>query len=316
VYPSDPFDTRVMVVRPNGMPVAATVLAYHSNVAGTLSAQPVATPSALLPPAPPVTQAPGNEAMAVEWTDVSGATSYRVYRRAPGAEWKLRVTVTASAFTDTDVQNGERYTYAVQPVNASGPGSWGFTNIISTASASIPRAPDDVQVQPGNGALQVDWAPVAGATQYNLYTGSSQLGPFTYVGSTGDRLENRGQVPATNGVATWVVVSAYGAGVNGVASAEVSGIASAALPGQPSGSATATMTPGSVLLTWSPVSGAIDYRIHRRPANGGVTVLTTTATTTHTDTGLTTGGAYVYYVEARNAAGYGVWSVPLPVTAP
>lgn len=63
-----------------------------------------------------------------------------------------------------------------------------------------------------------------------------------------------------------------------------------------------TATPNSasqVGLSWTAVPNAIDYEIQRSFNNGGFAILTTVATTSHNDSGLTANTAYVYKVRAN-----------------
>jgi hypothetical protein len=313
---SDPYDTRAVINQTNGMPISALVYAVsEQNVYGDHSGEATGTPLASLPATPSVTLTAGNEAMGLDWPNVSGATSYRVYRRTSSTDWALQTTLTNSVFTDYDVQNGENVRYAVQAVNANGPGAWGFTSM-SLVNPALGRAPEDVRLQPGNGTLQVEWTPVPTATSYYVYTGTSALGPWSLVTAPAGMFESRSRVGATNGTPTFVRVVTLTAAGAGVASEPVSAAAAAALPITTYGSATAGGMPGRVTVTWSAVSGATAYHVWRRPSNGAPAEVTMTTLTSFADMGLISGSGYVYYVEAENGAGRGAWSDPMPATAP
>lgn len=87
----------------------------------------VGTPSV----APVVTAAPRDGAIALSWTSVPAAQSYRVYRGdgvrgcADGKE--LAATTTGTSFLDSGLRNGRSYAYHIVPVGPSatcfGPGS-------------------------------------------------------------------------------------------------------------------------------------------------------------------------------------------------
>ena len=76
---------------------------------------------------------------------------------------------------------------------------------------------------------------------------------------------------------------------------------------QPDTPTTLTAAAGDkqVSLSWSPVTGAAGYNIYRSTTSGGSysKIATGVTTTTYTDTGLTNGVTYYYYVKAVDSSG-------------
>jgi glucuronoarabinoxylan endo-1,4-beta-xylanase len=87
-----------------------------------------------------------------------------------------------------------------------------------------------------------------------------------------------------------------------------------AVPIAPTG-ATAAAADSEVALSWNSVGGATGYYANRATASGGpYTRLTSTATASFVDTGLTNGTTYYYVITAYNAAGIGARSSEVSAT--
>ena len=71
---------------------------------------------------PSVSVANASSGVQVRWAKVSGATSYRVYRKlSTSGQWSRIATLKSSSvnYTDTKVSNGKKYIYTVRAVNGS-----------------------------------------------------------------------------------------------------------------------------------------------------------------------------------------------------
>ncbi|MBX7101480.1 MAG: fibronectin type III domain-containing protein [Myxococcaceae bacterium] len=311
---SDPFDTRASFLGTNGMPLSCSVEGYGNSGYGDYVAQVTASATSAVPLTPTLTLTRGNQAMGLEWPSVSGATGYRLYRRAPWTDWAQLVTTAGLTWLDERVQNGESFRYAVQAVGPGGDSAWSFS-AMGLVDAALPPAPQGVTVRPGNASAQVDWSPVAGATSYALYTSGAQGGPFNYVTTVSGQYESRARLNGTNGNPLWVVVTANNGTGNGTWSTPDTATPSASLPTFTGCSAVAQPAAGTIRLTWSAVSGATGYKVYRRLAQGLPSLINTTTMTSMDDVGLVSGTAYTYYVEVQNAAGSGAWSNPSTATA-
>jgi len=115
----------------------------------------------------------------LQWSAVSGATQYQVYFGSNSNSLPLYATVTAPAVS-TAVYNltaGGTYYWKVVATAGSASGSsaiWSFTTAGASTTFSAPTL-----VWPGNGStgntatLNVQWSSVGGATQYQVYFGTS-----------------------------------------------------------------------------------------------------------------------------------------------
>ena len=181
---NSPYETRVNGSRPNGMPATLSVAAYtHGGRYGTFLEVVTATVNPQSPATPAVGSLSGNEAIQLTWGPVATATSYRISRRPLDGELQPLVTVTSPRYTDYSVQNGEQFAYAVQAVNANGTSGYSQTGLL-LVDGTATRAPANVVVTPGDGALQVEWDPVAGSVSYSVFASATQGGPYSFVGSS------------------------------------------------------------------------------------------------------------------------------------
>ena len=104
-------------------------------------------------------------AMEILWNNVNGATKYNVYRRVPGGTWAhLKDDVTELSYTDSTIETGVAYQYAVRALNDTGSISWYYTK-----DATAVAAPKITGVAFADNGVKVDWEAVDKATEYKIY---------------------------------------------------------------------------------------------------------------------------------------------------
>jgi fibronectin type 3 domain-containing protein len=116
----------------NGATVTYTVVATNGSASSPASAAVSATPMAPAPTAPTgLTATAGNAQVALSWTAVPTATSYRIYRNNV-----LLTTVTTTSYTNTGLTNATAYSYYVTAVAATteGPAS---TTVLATPTKPL-----------------------------------------------------------------------------------------------------------------------------------------------------------------------------------
>jgi subtilisin family serine protease len=189
--------------------VTATNSAGTSGNSNEASATPVAPPP---PPAPGgLAATPGNAQVKLTWGGVTGAASYKVYRRLSGGSYGSPLTtVTTTTYTNTSLTNGTTYFYVVSAVKdgVEGPRS-------SEAQATPfgpPPAPTGLTATTGTstGQIFLTWNGSATATSYTVKRKTSSFGTFSTVASgvTGTTFTNGGLV---SGHRYYYVVSASNA---------------------------------------------------------------------------------------------------------
>ena len=274
------------------------------------SATPVAACTLVAPTG--VTATAGNQQVTLNWTAVTGATSYNIGRSTTtGTGYASAGTVTAPTVTFVDtgatlpLSNGTKYYYVITASNTTctSPTS---TEVSATPACVPPTVPTGVTAtaNTGNGNIAVSWGTVAGATGYTVSRGTSASGPFIAVSSNQTAATYTDSTGLTAGTTYFYVVSASSAAgtcASGNSTPAVSAM-SCTLPPVPIG-LTATGGNAQVALIWTASTGATSYNVLRGTASGGpYTSIATPTTASYTDTGRTNGTTYYYVVTARNGA--------------
>ena len=123
----------------------------------------------------------------LEWRNVEGAASYRIFRKADDAsEWKTLADVATSPrkYTDSQVVSGTKYTYTVRAMNASGK----YVGEYDSVGKSILYydAPDIIEAVADNDGITLTWNPVLGITKYQVYRKITTAAGWDLIGSTSD----------------------------------------------------------------------------------------------------------------------------------
>ena len=255
------------------------------------------------PPAAPtnLTATGSSQQVSLAWTASSGATSYHVKRgSASGGPYTQIASVSTTNYTDTGLTNGTAYYYVVSALNSNGE-SGNSNEATATPNLAIPAAPTGVNVTAGNTQVALTWNASSGATSYNVKRSTTNGGPYTTISSpTSTSYTDTG---LTNGTAYYYVITAVNSAGESGNSSQVSATPNVAVPAAPTG---LVATPGNaqVSLSWNASTGATSYHVKRSTTNGsGYSTISSPATTTYTDTGLTDGTTYYYVVSAVNNGG-------------
>jgi fibronectin type 3 domain-containing protein len=235
----------------------------------------------------------GASQIALNWTAVSGASSYHILRgTAAGSHTSLVTGITGTSYTDTSVVNGTTYYYVVRANN-------GVDSSNSSEVSGRSIAPFTItSVTPTSStSVDVSWPAVAGAASYDLKYGTSSGTYTTTITGATSTYSLSSLSPATTYYFMITAKNAVGSGNSVNASAEVSATTSY---GAPSG-LVATASTSQVQLNWSAVSGASSYHILRGTSSGSYTSLATgVSTNSYTDTTASNGTTYYYVVRANN----------------
>jgi titin len=183
----------------NGQQYTFTVQAI--NVAGPGSpAQSVTATPRTVPDAPVLTATPGGGEVTLSWTaptDGGAAIDHYVIDQFAGSSatgTPTTITTASTSQTVTGLANGTAYTFAVQAVNAAGPGQ---ASAPETATpATVPTAPNLIATVAGPKLVEVVWTPPTS-------TGGAAISAYevfrsTTAGSKGTQIATQAPTSATN----------------------------------------------------------------------------------------------------------------------
>lgn len=273
------------------------VVVRANNAVGSGSSAQTAELSVVTPLAAPsgLTATSSPSSVALAWTAVGGASSYKVYRSTTSGSYgaALATGVGTNSYTDATAVNGTTYFYVVKAFNGSDSADSNEATTRPIANFAITST-----TSPSSTSIQVTWpSPAGGATydvRYGTATGSytttvtGQTSPYTITGLTAN----------TNYYIVIRANNAVGSGTSVSSSESVQKTATAA----PTGLA-ALATPGSVALTWTAVTGATDYKIYRGTTSGSLALLASAnVPASYTDNTVANGTTYYYAVVSNNGS--------------
>ena len=101
----------------------------------------------------------------LKWGSVSGASSYRIYRKTGSGDWELLKKFNKETFTYTDknVKSGVEYSYMVKAV-VSGTLSGGYTKTIEYLKKPVVK-----NAQSTKSGIKVNYSKTTGADKYYVY---------------------------------------------------------------------------------------------------------------------------------------------------
>ena len=264
--------------------------------------------------------------VSVSWSEVEGATHYRVYRAddigdepEPICGWQ-----TERAFNDTTTVAGTTYCYyVVAAIDASGNRPSGYS-IAEDGMKALPVSVDHLEVR---GDVSISAGSHADYTADAIYTDGHKVenvSPVTWTLSGDGATLSGNRVTATvvSENKTVTLTSNYTAG--GKAAFGTKEITITAVKPNAPRNVSVAVTAAGVTLTWNAVSGAAQYAVYRDGGMVGRVIPNApnaTPATAYTDNTVVSGVTYSYSVSAVNGAGEGPQSSPavsvtIPLPAP
>ena len=232
------------------------------------------------------------DGVSIKWDAVAGASKYRVYYKGRNGWTKLTDT-TSTSVLDEDVASGTNYTYTIRAMdNNNNHLSWYYEDGFKIRFIRAPQ----VTLSNAADGVKISWNKVSGAQKYRVF----------YYGSKGwTRLADTAETSfidtdvSSNHNYTYTVRcitedgSAYTSDYR--AGKSIRYYAAPVL--------TLSNAANGVSINWNAVSGASQYRIYVKNANGGWTKLGDTKTTSYVDTTAKSGSSYTYTARAMDSSG-------------
>ena len=264
--------------------------------------------------------------VALEWSEVEGATHYRVYRAESidGEKTALGNWQRTTTLNDTTAAVGVTYYYfVVAAVDASGSRPSDFS-IVEDGTRAVPVTIDHLEIKGDASIVAGGFADYAADAIYTDGHKVENIAPNNWeiVGDGASIVGCRMTAAPVTENKSVVLKATYTEGGKTV-TGEKSITIAAVKPVAPRNVA-ATATAQGVTLSWNAVAGAASYAIYRDGNAVGRVVPTVPGdvpSTTYTDSSAIPGVTYSYTVSASNGAGEGPQSSPavtatIPLPAP
>ena len=284
----------------NGVPYTYTVVALGADGARSLPSSITVTPGdTTATDAPTIDGIAADSGALIGISPPTDAESFRIYQ-----DGVLIATIpaTQTVYVVTGLANGTAYDFTVVALDASAnqsPVSNTLTITPGDVTAPLPALLDGTA---GSSQASLSWSGPADATQWNVYRDGSLLTtlPAVTAAYTATGL--------TNGTAyEFLITSTDAAGNESVPSNALVLTPAAAgdttPPADPTSLAASAALNGSVTLDWAGPVDASAYDIYAASGGGSATLVASSASTSHTVTGLTDGTTYTFTVKALDAAG-------------
>ncbi|MCC6321777.1 MAG: immunoglobulin domain-containing protein [Phycisphaerales bacterium] len=290
---------------------------------GAFSAGVLGSRVGLPPPPAGMTASDGTTCPGVQvsWLAVSGALEYQIFRNTqdafPTGPAHALVPAGTTTYTDSSAVNNVTYYYWMKTRSQCGVSE----TVIGpdTGFKSPPPAPASITASNGTSCagVTITWAGSAGATLYQVYRGTS--GSFASAQEIGGgSAANYTDTSATPGVTYFYwVKAANDCGSSAAAAGPDQGWRTAS-PGATGLSATVINSCTRIRVAWTPAAGATAHALFRATANNfaAATQIATPAASPYTDTAVTAGQTYYYWIKETTSCGQSAEGSPVSVLLP
>ena len=250
-----------------------------------------ATPSGLA-----VSSITSNSAI-INWTAVTGATSYNIqYKTAANAAFTT-LTSTTNTINLSGLTANTIYTYQIQTVCSGGVSAFSTSNTFTTlavAACAVPTGLASSSITSSSAAIS--WVAVSGATSYLIQYKTSTAAAYTSISSSTNSISLTGLSVSTSYTfqVQTVCSNTLSSAFSSVGAFTTTASTACAVP---TGILTSGITSSGVVISWAAVSGVTGYKVQYK-TNSATTFTTLTSTSNTINlTGLVAGTTYNYQVQ-------------------
>ena len=247
-----------------------------------------------------------NTKPSLNWGDVSGATSYKVYRGSSENDLALIATSTLSEYNDASAPTGTSFykVVASNGISESGPSSISETLV-------PPSKPSLLSPVTTISSSLISWGAVDGATSYTILKGTSINGMTVLASGV---LENSYlDTSVSSGGDYYYSVKASNGEESEASDASLINIPLIA----PTISANSSL--GQVSVNWASVQGSFSYKVYRGTSPQTLSLVASVSDNFYIDTGVVSGTTYHYGVKSVDEVDSemsSTASATVPVNAP
>ncbi|MBR3003919.1 MAG: N-acetylmuramoyl-L-alanine amidase [Lachnospiraceae bacterium] len=231
----------------------------------------------------------------VTWSEVTGATSYRIYRKTDGGSYAYLDKTSDTSYTDTTAAKGSSYIYTVRAYAANARSGFDRAGIKGASLDNVKPS-----IFSDSDGITLTWTAQSSADGYKVYRrvkGTSKWNVLKFVTEASYK-----DTTAAKGTTYEYAVRAY-ITVNGtkVLGAFNTADAVSCIWLETPALSAAECADSGVKLTWKAVDGATSYRVYRKVPGGSYAYYKTVTGTSYTDTAAECGQLYTYTVRAYAA---------------
>lgn len=235
----------------------------------------------------------------VTWKSVSGAASYRVFRKtsAKKSAWKAVGETANTHFIDTTVRSGDTYYYAVRAVNSAGQVKSDYSK--NPLKIVYYKAPKMLSATVQTNGILVKWKASKGAPLYQVYR-STEGGKWKKIGTskTAQYLDKRVRYGKEYRYYVRVISKDKKKKLSDHDHTPIEAIFT-----KKAAISSLANKNGYILVKWSKVKGADQYKLYRKIGAGDWFAVTTTTDKSYKDTKVLNNVTYTYQVRALDSAG-------------